>query len=198
MSVVVAIKENDKVIMACDSQASTSRIKFTLTNKNNYKMFSPQENLLIGVCGAFRTLNLLYCMDDWIDELAISKNEVDFKYIVRRIVPKIMQLLKDNDLYNEKGLQNLEVLIAYKNLLYEIDGDLSVVEIDDFATIGSGCILALGYLNISSKIDVENRVLNAVKTACETDLYVSYPIILGDTTTSDFTIKTKEDLNESL
>ena len=183
MSVIVAIKDNDRVVMACDSQATCYGSKETLANKNNYKIFEPQKNVLVGVVGAVRHANLLYCIEEYIDELTVLRDEVDFKYIVNKVVSKIISTFNNNSAVkpNSEFYMNSIVLFAYKNQLYKIHGDGSVIEYDEFTATGSGQDLALGVLNNGTSENKRELVINAVKSACSTDLYVNYPIIVMDT-----------------
>lgn len=192
MSVVVGIVLEDKVIMGCDSQVSTSWTKRTLTNKNNFKIFKPEKNpdVLLGVCGSCRDANILKCIDEYIDELEYLKGDVDFKYVVNKIVPNLFNILRENGRIletNEKGIKTLpymevELLFSYKNQLYKISPDGCVIQIDDYAAIGSGADNAIGFLNtVDDKNMNDLAVIKSIESACKTDLYVNYPIIIMNT-----------------
>lgn len=100
MSVVVAIKDKDKVWVGCDSQVTRGwHSKDTLSNKNNYKIFKPKKEpeVIIGLCGYLRDRDILFCVDEYLEELIKLKNEVNYKYIVTKVVPKIFSILKENN-----------------------------------------------------------------------------------------------------
>lgn len=194
MSVVVAVKDGEKVWVTCDSQVSMGWTKSTLTNKNNFKICKPMsnENLIIGLVGDLRDLNILSIVDDYIDELTILKDAVDFKYIVKTVVPKIFTMLKDNnrlkkvdDLYQQ---MHSMLLFVYKNKIFSIHSDGSVIEHDDYYAIGSGQDFAQGNMNETTIKDKKQIAINAVKSACKSDLYVGYPIVVMNTVNSDIEI----------
>lgn len=193
MSVVVAVKdkETNSVWVGCDSQASCGNLKRILTNKSNYKIFKPNkdDNLIIGVVGILRDANILYCVDNYIDELTMLKNEVDFKYVVTKIVPKLQSILKENKIISEKdgiiGDMNNQIILAYKDKIFEICNDFCVVEHDECSVIGSGFEFSLGSLSENKNISYKEQVINAIKASCKHDLYVNHPIILMNTMTDD-------------
>lgn len=187
MSVVVAIKDNDRVWVGADSQASGNGNKYTLKNKNNFKIFKPMNNdkLIIGVVGNIRDTNILSVIDDYIDELTILKNEVDFKYVVKTIVPRIMRelnnhnrLSKTNDLYNH---MSSNILFVYDNSIYSIEGNGGVIEHDDYCVLGSGEDYALGYITQADVEDKKELLVSSIKSSCQSNLYVSYPIVIMNT-----------------
>ncbi len=186
MSVVVAIKDKDKVWVGCDSQFSYGYAKGTLSNKNNYKIFKPsnESDVIIGLCGYVRDANILSCVDEYIEEITKLKDEVNFKYIVTKVVPKIFNILKENKRIIEKKdeLEEMgsELIFVYRDGIYQINSDGCVIEIDDYVAIGSGARVAMGYLNQHSD-NPKDAVAKAIKSTCTTDLYVNYPIILMNT-----------------
>ena len=188
MSVVVAIKDGDKVWMACDSQVTMGySTKKTLTNPNNYKICRPEKekNTLVGVVGDLKLQNIIRVQDEFIDELTKLKDEFNFKYVVTKIIPKIFELAKESWLVEKEKDQNFYyfnggLIFAHKDKLYSISSDGCVTEIDDYCADGSGFRLALGYLNQHNE-DKKDAIIKAVKSACETDNFVNYPIIVMNT-----------------
>jgi len=185
MSVVVGYISGDRVIMGCDSQVSIGYNKHALTNRNNFKIFKPTKNndVLIGLCGNLRDLNLLYCVEEYIEELANYKDIVDFKYIVTKVVPKIFEILKDMLIEDGNKIKYMSsiLLFAYKNQLYEIGHYGEVTQIDNFCAIGSGEELAEGYLNCCTDIKDEDKVISSIASACKSSLYVGLPIKIMNT-----------------
>lgn len=187
MSVVVAVKDGNKIWIGADSQCSNSYSKKTLSNKNNFKIFKPKDdkNLVIGYCGTVRDMNIFSCVDSYIDELTKLKNEVNFKYMVNTVVPKLFKILNDNDrtIKDPKVLPNLEsqLIFACKDKIFEIGSNGQVIECDDYCSIGSGSDFARGYLNKADFKNPKQDVINAIKSACTSDLYVGYPIVVMNT-----------------
>jgi len=188
MSVVVAVKDTDRVWVACDSQSTGGYTKRTLTNKNNYKISKPEKEkeTIIGVVGDAKLTNIIKIEDFFVDELTKLKDSLDFKYVVKTIVPNIFSLCKNNQLVTkvkdqESYTMNGGVTFAHKNKLFTIESNGYVTEIDDYCADGSGYRLALGYLNQHSDEGKKDMAIKAVKSACESDLFVNYPIIVMNT-----------------
>jgi len=188
MSVVVAIKDNDRVWVGCDSQVTRSRTtKGTLTNDQN-KIWKPSDdkNIVMGLVGSLRDANILSTATDWLDELAVLKNEIDYKYIVRKLVPKIFKELEEfNRVETDKGIKYFcsEVIFAYKNEVYEIEEDGTVVCTDDILATGSGYQSCLGaWRGLKDKdMSIKEKLIECVKASCEDNLYVNYPIVIMNT-----------------
>jgi ATP-dependent protease HslVU (ClpYQ) peptidase subunit len=202
MSVVVALKSGDRVYVGTDSQVTYGwRLATTLSNKNNWKIFRPEKDpdVIVGVTGALRDRDLLYCMEEFTDELARLKDEVNYKHIVTKVIPKILKLMQDNkriesrnDNDTPSGTQpaadqidgqymSSRIILTYKNDIYKISQDLCCIVIDGFCAIGCGEELAMGYLNGATELIQNNpkqAVINAIKSACKSDSFVDYPIVI--------------------
>lgn len=188
MSVVVAIKDEDKVWMACDSQITAGHTKETLSNPNNYKIIklTKEPSTLIGVVGEAIATNAIKIQDEMIDELTKLKGDFNFKYVVEKIVPKLMSLgiqyrfsykNKDSDYY----FMSSSFVFAHKDKLFTIDGYGYVIEIDNYCANGSGFRPALGYLEQCSDENKKDAIIKAVKASIAIDNYVDYPIIVMNT-----------------
>lgn len=193
MSVVVAIKDKDTVWVGCDSQVTTGNTKGTL--KLNKKIWKPEkeESIVMGVVGSVRDLDILSTEEDWIEEITKMKDELNYKYIVRKIVPKIFKTLGNfGRLKIDKGIESIEsnVTFAYKDKLFKIYDDGSVLESDDIIADGSGYRLCLGSWNSlkDRDIPIKDKLVQVIKAACESDLYVNYPIVLMNTKTEEVEI----------
>ena len=179
MSVVAVIKDGDNVYIGCDSQASRCEHKFILTNKNNYKIFRPikEKDVIIGVYGDLRNRDILFCIDEYIDELTKIENKVDCRYMIKNVIPKIFKTLE-----NEHKITNTKndsiIIFNYKNQIYYINDDGSILEIDDYFAIGSGAKFSIGYLSECDKINPKEALIKSIRSACKNDLDVNYPIII--------------------
>lgn len=196
MSVVVAIKDKDCVWVGCDSQVSYGYTKSTL--ELNKKIWKPEKenDVVMGVVGDVRDLNLLSTEESWIDELTNLKNEVNFKYIVRNLVPNIFKLFgKFGRLKTDRGIEsiNSNIIFASKDKLFSINGDGSVLESSDIVADGSGYRLCLGAWNSlkNKNVPIKDKLIEVIKSACESDLYVNYPIIIMNTKNNDVEVISK-------
>lgn len=194
MSVVVAIKKDGKVYMGADSQVTKGGTRLSLSNPNNYKIWKVRgtDNCLMASVGNLRDACVVRVMGGLVREIDAIKDEIDFEYVVCRIVPLIKEELKDygylkkDDVFN--GFDS-SYLFAYKDKLFIINSDGSVIEIDDCIAIGSGSTEAIGSLLTTSVEENPNeRIIKAIKSSATHDIYVDYPIVLIDTETDEFSI----------
>ena len=201
MSVVVAIKKDGVIYMGADSQVTKGGTRTTLSNPNNYKIWAVggTDHSLMGSVGALRIANLVKVADGLIPELVDLKGAVDFRFVVKRLVPRIMselddfkQLGKDED---GTPFMDASFLFAYRDKLYHIEHYGSVIEVDDFCAIGSGASEAMG--SLFSTVGVEDpikRIQDAIKASATHDIYVDYPIVISDTRDTNFRVFYEKDL----
>ena len=197
MSVVVAIKENDRVYIGCDSQATQGGSRTTLKNPNNYKVWNvlPVNNCLMASVGNVRDACVIRTMTDLVSDYDIFKDCIDFDYVVNNIVPHIIYRLKEVKYLNDEpvfeGFESV-FLFAYKDKLFHITNDGSVIEIEDFVAIGSGKNEAIGSLLSTDGLKPEERIIKAIKASAASDIYVDYPIIITNTVDQRFDIITQD------
>ena len=193
MSVVVAVKENDKIYIGADSQVTRGGTRATLKNPNNYKIWKVigAPNCLMGHVGNVRDANVIRIMDRLVTEYHIFKEYIDFEFVVAKIVPDILEeLRKYRYIKDEKYFESIDsrFIFAFKDKLFLINYDGTVLEIDDYVAIGSGESQALGSLLTTEGQDPKTRIVTAIKASAATDIYVDYPIILVDTENTEFEI----------
>ena len=203
MSVVVAIKENGKVFIGADSQVTRGGTRSTLKNPNNYKIWRVNgvDNCLMAHVGNVRDANVIRVMDDLVTDYNVFRGHIGFEFIVRSVVPDIINELKkygyvkDSDHFD--GLDS-KFLFAYQDMLFLINSDGCVLEIDDCVAIGSGECEAIGSLLSTDEENPETRIVKAIKASAASDIYVDYPIILTNTKETEFKVITETDEKEFL
>ena len=151
MSVVVAIKDGGKIYLGADSQVTKGGTRKTLKNPNNYKIWKVlgTENCLMGHVGYLRDANIVRLMDRLVTEYSVYKNYVDYEYVVKNIVPNIVDELKSYGMIKDDKFVdsiNSEFIFAFKDQLFVIGMDRSVIEVNDYVAIGSGEDQAVGSL----------------------------------------------------
>ena len=199
MSVVVAIKENGKVTIGADSQCTRGGTRRTLSNPNNYKVWKvlDAENCLIAHVGLVREANIIRVARDLVPEMAQLKDKVDFSFVVKCLVPRMFEELEEYRAI-KKGDTPPEFessfLFAYKDKLFYISGNATVIEIDDYCAIGSGECEAIGSLLSTEGEPCEERIKKAIKASAASDIYVDYPIITTDTEKCEFKVYYEQDI----
>ena len=204
MSVVVAIKKDGVVYMGADSQVTRGGTRRSLSNPNNYKIWKVKgvDNCIMGHVGNLRDACVIRVMNDLVREIDIIHDDIDFEYVVCRIVPYIINELKENNyISTDVKFENMDsrFLFAYKDKLFLIPSDGSVIEIDDCVSIGSGECEAIG--SLVTTVDDEDpmmRIVKAIKSSATHDIYVDYPIILTNTLDTSFKVINEDNINEVL
>ena len=202
MSVVVAIKEGDKVFIGADSQVTKGGTRTTLKNPNNYKIWKVDgaEHTLMAHVGNLRDANVVRLMRGIIDDYDEYCKRVDYRFVVKYLVPEIIKNLRESKFLKGNQDDYLEFmdsgfLFAYHNSLFSISLDASVIEVDDYIAIGSGANEAIGSLLSTEGQDPKTRIVKAIRASAASDIYVDYPIIISDTESTEFEIVTED--NES-
>lgn len=201
MSVVVAIKKDGNIFMGADSQISRGETRITLSNPNNFKIWrvSDVPHCLMGCVGNLRAGNIIKVVDELIPEMVCMKDGVNFRFVVKSLVPHIIAEL---DSYNALSRSKdggfdmeAEFLFAYNDNLYYIDRYGAVIEVEDFYAMGSGSSEAMGSLFSSVKeSEPIKRILTAIRASAAHDIYVDYPIVISNTETTEFDIFYEKDI----
>lgn len=197
MSVVVAIKEGKKVYMGADSQSTRGNTRITLRNPNNFKIWKvvDSNNCLMASVGNARDANVVRLIPGIVDDYDEFAKRVDYKFVVKYIVPNLVRELKKAGFLKDENYIELissAFLFAYRDKLFLIDRDLCVLEINDYVAIGSGSPEAIGSLLSTEGDDPKTRIIKAIKASATNDIYVDYPIVLTDTETTKFDIITED------
>ena len=200
MSVVVAIKENGKVTIGADSQCTRGGTRRTLSNPNNYKVWRvlDSEHCLLAHVGLVREANVIRVARGLVPELTAIKDGVDFAFVVKRLVPRMFDELEEYRVLKRSSESpdtfDSSFLFAYKDRLYYISSNGTVIEIDDYFAIGSGECEAIGSLLSTEGEPCEERIKKAIKASAASDIYVDYPIVVTDTESCEFKVYYEKDL----
>ena len=198
MSVVVAIKENGKITFGADSQCTKGSSRRSLSNPNNYKIWKVPgaDNCLMAHVGLVREANVVRVTHGLVSELDQLKDSVDFAFVVRRLVPALFDELNSYGiLRKDDGVPYFDssFLFAYKDRLYYISPNGTVIEIDDYCAIGSGECEAVGSLLSTEGESCEERIKKAIRASAANDIYVDYPIVISDTESTEFKVYYEKD-----
>ena len=186
MSVIVGIIHEGVVYLGSDSQVTKGGTKKSYNHPNNRKIWHPdvRQNLLIGSSGSLKGINVVKSINGLIDQRTLSENKLDFNYVVKNVARKIMDIMEEVKLIDSKDFNPKmlnEFLFGNYDELYMIGSDGSILQIDDFAAIGSGAIEAVGSLLSTEKEEPKTRIIKAIEAAIQNDIYVGYPIVIMST-----------------
>ena len=199
MSVVVAIKENGRVTIGADSQVTKGGTRRTLSNPNNYKVWRVlgTENCMMAHVGLVREANVIRVARGLVPELAQLKDEIDFSFVVKHLVPALFAELEEYRVIkggSEPPRFESSFIFAYKDKLFYISGNGTVIEVDDYCAIGSGECEAIGSLLSTEGEPCEERIKKAIKASAANDIYVDYPIVMTDTESTEFKVYYEQDI----
>ena len=178
-------KENKKGYIAADTFGSND---FSGQNYVNNKIFKSIDSpdILIGVSGSFRIMELLEFNSIFPEDIFLKKTPITRQLLVNRVIPKIKKLLEDNKAasYKDLGEDNFSsnILIVTKDSVFTIQANYAVLETSlPYASIGSGKNFALGSLYSTTDSNIEDQIKIALKSAEKFQLRVKGPFKILNT-----------------
>ena len=178
MSLVVAVKDKDRVVLGSDKQASTSFNKEHSATKIWEVVDLP--GAIMGSVGSMRASQIIQYsriinLNDLFDKGGISTG-----YIINSLVPAIvaqlqaagMPLTASEDKDMPCAMIPNVFIFAFEDKAWMIWNDLSVSEIDEYLVIGSGSEVATGVLFATKEKNPFERIITCIDAASETTLFV--------------------------
>ena len=167
MTTIVALHE-PKVgtFIGADSQISFGTGKMV-----NCVKWARRKNVAIGVAGIAR---IGYLVQHYIDQLLDTQSVFDFNM-------SMLTMLKQNDFEAESDegspCYHCDVLYVTGRKIYSMINDMTPFEIParQLASLGSGSSYAIGAGNIDLKAPSEKRIKDALRLACQFDIYSALP-----------------------
>lgn len=173
MSLVIAIKEKDRVVLGADKQASTGSTK-DHTSTKIWKV-EELEGALMGGVGSARASQIIQYSQ------IIDKNytgPINTEFVICVLAPTISATLKSNGISINPSEDDNCIMIpnvfifAYADKAWVIWHDLSVIEIADYFAIGSGADVARGALFATKDKNPFDRIVTGIDAAAESTLFV--------------------------
>ena len=176
MSLVIAIKDKNRIVLGADKQTSVGNNKYHLATK--IWEVADLPGALMGSVGSVRASQILQ-YSELIDKNSLGEIPT-FEFIVRSLVPIIRATLDANGVRcaipsEDEGVSVMMpncILFAYKDRAWMIWHDFSVTEIEDYLAIGSGSDIAKGVLFATADKNPFERIVTAIDAAAETTVYV--------------------------
>ena len=180
MSLVVAIKDKDRIVLGADKQASTGGTKDNATTK--IWELDELPGAIMGSVGSLRASQVIQ-YSQIIDKNLLSQ-DLDTEFIVRVLAPTLAAGLKANGVVVDSSdgakcdMMPNAFIFAYKDKAWTIWHDLTVSEIDEYFAIGSGSEVARGVLYATTERNPFDRIVTSIEAAAESTLYVDNGIDL--------------------
>lgn len=147
MSLVIAVKVNNHIYFGADTQTTSGNSRIFNVVPENYKVMLVNEDVIVGLSGSVNAIQQITFHKEWFDSL--KEQKLSKQFIVESFLPKLFFNLKEYDQItaNDDGTMNLSlsILIGKHDKLYRVYQSGAVVEIPQFAAIGSGENYALTY-----------------------------------------------------
>lgn len=189
MSLIVAVKDGDHVVVGAESRVSMA---WTRKYDGFAKAFKPADHtdMIWGVTGTVRSANILKTKSEWIskdEQFLINGNQkkYDEVYITSNIIPAMFRLFNNQDYIHEKeGIKNFphsKFLLIYKDTISQIGSDGSVITGFDYWAIGCAEDLALGSLEQTVGQPAEERIRMAIKAAVKHDVGINDDVTILST-----------------
>ncbi len=174
MTCIVGLIDNNKLYMGSDSRVTTGHI----LPVNDSKILI-RENMLIGISGDVRYSNII---EHYLN-IPYHRNDVlTMEYICTDFITSLRTIIEEQKFSEERNKvssvpNDSMILIGYKNKLYSIWGDYSVVEFYDYYAIGSGGSYAVGSLETTRNmnLDPKKRIELALESACKFSVWCAPP-----------------------
>lgn len=175
MSLVIAIKDKERIVLGADKQMSVGYNKdHTCT-----KIWEVEElpGTIMGGVGSARA-NQIIQYAQIIDKNDVKPESFDTGYVITHIVPTIVATLKANGIdcsikENDDTLMIPNVFIlAYRDKAWMIWNDLSVTELVEYLAIGSGSDVATGALFATKNKNPFERIVTCIDAAADSTLFV--------------------------
>jgi len=176
MSIVVAIKKDNQIVMASDSQTNFGSQIVTFDNHSTFKIRSVGSALLAATGWS------LY--DNILDDFLAKQKDVnlqDKRALFSFFLKLWGELQEKYSLVNQQcndddspfGDLDASFLVANKNGIFHISSDMSVIEFKKYYAIGSGSDYSLGalYSLYDQPLDAETIARKAIDVAKAFNIY---------------------------
>lgn len=195
MSIVIAVKENNRVIFGADTQTSIGNRKKCSTLESNLKVTKMPNGILIGHAGLVENANTLTVHPEWFENL--SDEGLTKRFLVMEVIPKLILELKEKNLLDKDSAPDVEMqgsyIVAQKDKLFYIHRTFAVSEAPNYVSIGCGSFAADAvFFDSTDKRSTKERILSALNSAAMFDTGVDRPFVLIDTDTFEYEITEEE------
>lgn len=173
MTCVLALKyideDTSKIVLATNKMGSNGSVKQTYTKPKIFK----NGDFYIGYTASFYMGRLLQQI--WIPPEK-KPNQLDDEYLFRDVIKSLHRMFENND-FDFDAKEEPEFILVYKDRIFKVFSNMSLLEVDTFASIGCGSEVmqeAIGmYLNDGSTLDLEDMLTAAFKIVSERSCGVS-------------------------
>ena len=195
MSILIAYKKGDTVYMGTDTRVIVNDHKKNELCECNYKIQKLHNGMLVGITGERIERQALFAYSDMFT--LDKKGQLTKKHIIKEIIPRLLSVLEKEDLLVEKEgelpYMKATILLAYKDTLYEICENFTIIKYEDFQVLGRVADYAHAtMLNTSEGDDIEERIVKALNIVAKNSQCVGNPYLLVNTKDLEYKLIRRE------
>ena len=184
MSILIAYKKGDTVYMGTDTRVIVNEHKKNDLCTSNYKIQRLKGRLIVGITADRLTRQTIFAYPEIF--AFDKKEELTRKHIVKNIIPKLKEVLTENELIVEKEddvpRMDGQILLAHKGDLYEICSNFSVYKYETFQALGPVSDYAQFTLaSTNQNEDVNKKIIKALNIVAKNTSLVGDPYLLINT-----------------
>lgn len=182
MSVLIAIKDNDRVVIGCDTRMSNDH-SYNDSYEDRPKGIKLDNGIVVAATGNIGLLDIFAKQLKDFD----SKKDLTHDYVLFKVLFPIVKeyqgkiLIRDNEM-------DADLMIAKGDKCFIVFGNCTIEELHNYRAIGTGEMVALGSLfsTFGSSMSVEERILTAIKASGAVVPSVSSECWIADTKSKNF------------
>ena len=184
MSILIAYKKGDTIYMGTDTRVIAGDTKRNELCECNYKIQKLDNGMLLGLTGEELERQTIIAYSEI---FTLDKNgELTKKHVVKEIIPNLFSVLEKENLVvkndGEVPYVKSVILLAYKDVLYEICSGFAVIKYECFQVLGSAANYAHATIaSTKERDDINERIVKALDIALNNSQYVGKPYLLIDT-----------------
>jgi ATP-dependent protease HslVU (ClpYQ) peptidase subunit len=184
MSVLIAFKKNGTIYMGTDTRVVVGDHKRNEMRRCNLKIQKLDNGILLGITGERLERQTLIAYSEI---FTLDKaGKLTRKHLVKEIVPRLISVLEEEKLMIEKEgefpYMQAQIILAYKDTMYEICSSFAVIKYEDFQVWGRASDYAQATLmNTKETDDINQRIVKALDITADNSQYVGKPYVLIDT-----------------
>ena len=186
MSIIIASKIEDRVVLICDSAETSGEHLGILTERERFKVLK-MGDVLVGSAGRVKNIRRLAEHPEWFDTKGAP---FDKKFIVTQIIPNLFDELSKYKMLDTKGdnpKNQASIVMAHGNRIFCIDRDLAVFEVDKFAAVGCTKSLIHPFLLDMKEGEEFDTMLRMMRLSSELSPSVRPPYHYIDTVSLEYT-----------
>ena len=184
MSILLAVKRGDTIYMGSDTRVVVGDHKRNETRGCNLKIQKLDNGILLGITAERLERQTVIAYSDI---FTLDKaGRLTRKHIVKEIIPRLIALMEEENLMVKKEgeypYMKAQILLAYKDTMYEICSSFTVIKYEDFQVLGEVADFAHStMLNTKPTDDIKQRIIKALDIVAKNSQYVGRPYVLIDT-----------------